>query len=81
MVKASKVRALLERFLEELTTDGVSASDEAPRGKLRSAQHKVEDAQEKALAARAEADAARARADAVQQGDSSDLNELALEAE
>lgn len=81
LVKASKVRARLEGFLQELTTDEASVSEEAPRGKLRSALLKVEDAREKALAAREDADAARARADAAQQGDSSDLNELALDAE
>ena len=81
LVKASKVRARLERFLEELTTDEAIMSEDAPRGKLRSAHLKVEVAREKALAAREEAAAARARADAAQQGEAPDLNELALEAE
>ena len=81
LVKASKVRARLEGFLQELTTDEANVSEEAPGGKLRSALLKVEDAREKVPAAREEADAARASANAAQQGDTSDLNELALEAE
>ena len=81
LVKASKIRGRLERFLRELTTGEVGAPQGKAGAKLTSARKRAEAARENALAALAEADAARARAEAAQPGDAEDLNERAAEAE
>ena len=80
-VKASKIRARLEGFLDNLTTDEARVPEESEGEKVRSARQKAEARREKAKAARAQADVARAKTEAAQDAEAADLNESAAEAE
>ena len=80
-VKASKIRARLEAFLDNLTTDEARVPEESEGEKVRSARQKAEARREKANAARAQADVARAKAEAAQGAEAADLNESAADAE
>ena len=81
LVRASKIRARLERFLENLTTDEARVPAESEGEKVRSARQRAEGRRERAKAARAQADAARTRSEAAQGAEAADLNESAEEAE
>ena len=81
LVRASKIRARLERFLENLTTDEARIPAESEGEKVRSARQRAEGRRERAKAARAQADAARTRSEAAQGAEAADLNESAEEAE
>lgn len=81
LVKASKIRDRLERFLEELTTDEVGVVEKAAGAKVTAARKKEEAARGKAGAAQGMAQMARAKAEAAGVPDAEDLDERALEAE
>ena len=80
-VKASKIRARLEAFLDNLTTDEARVPEESEGEKVGSARQKAEARREKANAPRAQADVARAKAEAAQGAEAADLNENAADAE
>ncbi|MCH8280452.1 MAG: hypothetical protein IIC96_07195 [Chloroflexi bacterium] len=85
LVKASKIRARLEGFLQELTTDTgdlpEAAAEAKAKAKVKAAQGKAEAARTKVDTARTKAKAARTKAETAQGANAAEVEELAADAE